>query len=185
MTGRRAEEIYYNDYQRYNLLYLFLLLPGLDGFVLDLIKMAWGSRLFTATLSGLGLPLPLIAHVAVQCFAIAMIRSNASLCLTQLMNDPLTTHRLRVFIYLFSGMLLPTSNVGHLLPDGSECMFIYNLLHFYFGITVPTIPLLLQTRMIADSKYTTHRFIVWWIGLIVTWAVAVLVTAYAFKTSIS
>lgn len=154
--------------------------PGLRGFIVDLVKMAWGSRLFAAVSVGLGLPTSLIPQILGQVYAIAMIRGNASLCSTQLITDPLTITRLRVFINLTSQMLLPVSNIQELLPPGTECSFIFTLLHLLFGIVVPSIPVILSKgTLCGPARQGPSKGVIWWIGLSITWAVAVLFTAYA------
>lgn len=152
---------------------------GLGGFFLDLIKAAWGSRLFVASLTGIFLPLSLVSQIATQAFAIAMIRGNKSLCATQLMIDPLTTSRLHIFITLFSTiLLLPSHESEVLLPPGKECSFIFTLLHLTFGIIIPSAPLALQKlNNVLPGGGGSHKIAICWIVFCLTWALALLITS--------
>lgn len=141
--------------------------------------MAWGSRLVAASTSGIFFPLPLLPQLFIQGFSIMMIRNNTSLCSTQLMTYPVTIERLRVFISLGSEVLLPTSSVQNILPPGSECHFIFTLLHTFFGITCCTVSMAFIQRFPGVPAHNGPSiFVIWWVGLILTWAFAVMLTAY-------
>lgn len=150
--------------------------PGAGGFLIDIIKMGWGSRLLAVISSGLGQPLPLMWQLIVQIYSVAMIRGNASLCSSRLMSDPLTVKRVRAFSMLSSEALLPSFSMGKLVSAGSECSFMFTLLHIIFGVLAPTLPSIKELGWL-DRRYS-GRLAVWWIGMSVTWAAAVMVTLY-------
>jgi hypothetical protein len=150
--------------------------PGVGGFLIDIIKMGWGSRLLAVISSGLGQPLPFVWQLIVQSYSVAMIRGNASLCSSRLMSDPLTVKRVRAFSMLSSEALLPSFCMGKLVSAGSECSFMFTLLHIIFGVLAPTLPSIKESGWL-DSRYS-GRLAVWWIGMSVTWAVAIMATLY-------
>ena len=146
-----------------------------------------GSRLFSAGLSGISFNMNFWPQLLSQSYIVYIIRGNPSLCSTQLMMDQVTIHRLRVFMYLISQILLPTANFDELLPPGCECAFIFTLLHLYFGITLP---MLLAVTPKTTTTISIHpldepprfrpgpsKIILWWAGLIVTWAITVFITS--------
>jgi hypothetical protein len=150
--------------------------PGAGGFLIDIIKMGWGSRLLAVISSGLGQPLPLMWQLFIQVYSVAMIRGNASLCSSRLMSDPLTVKRVRAFSMWSSEALLPSFCMGKLISAGSECSFMFTLLHIIFGVLAPTLPSIKDSGWL-DKRYS-GRLAVWWTGMSVTWAAAVMATLY-------
>lgn len=138
-----------------------------------------GSRLFAACTSGILFPMSFWMQLISQSYVVYMTRGNDSLCSAELMTDPLTIERLRIFISLTSQVLLPTATMEPLLPAGSECSFIFTLLHLLFGVVWPSLSsLLLAFRSNSSDRQRPSRILIWWVGLIVTWAMAVLITSY-------
>ena len=152
------------------------------GCIKYLLLLFAGSRLLAAVSIGLGLPLNVLPQILAQAYAIAMLRGNASLCSTQLMTDPSTIRRLRIIISLVSEMLLPTSHVKSLLAPGNECSFIFTFLHLVFGILFSSLPVILSaTSLRARSLQGPNKFVISWIGVILCWGTAVLLTAYTVE----
>jgi len=148
--------------------------PGVWGFLIDIIKMGWGSRLLAVVLSGLGQPLPLVWQLIAQVYSVAMILGNGSLCSSRLMSDPLTVKRVRAFSMISLEAFLPSFCMGKLVSAGSECSFIFTLLHIIFGVLAPTLPSI-KEREWLNMRYS-GRLAVWWCGMSVTWAAAVMAT---------
>lgn len=81
-----------------------------------------GARLFAVVLAALVMPLPLlplVPHLLLQAYAVAMVRWNSSLCAAPLLTHPLMAGRIRRVIAVMdlSTMLLPGGCVG-LQKDG-------------------------------------------------------------------
>lgn len=124
--------------------------PGIRGVVKDLYKVVWGSRLVAVLMAVMLNPLPLVPLVPqmlLQVYAVAMIRSNNTLCATPLLSAPLTTQRIRRFhslLHIFSQAL--PGGVGQsmfplLLRSGrqreAECESFLTFLFYTVGLLMP------------------------------------------------
>lgn len=152
--------------------------PGPLGFLGDLVKIGWGSRLFATALSGVSLPLSFWpAQLAVQAYATTRVLSNVSLCATRLANDPVMVRRLASLTALACDALLPSAALGAVV-EGRECAFTFTLLHLIFGVILPTLLVAPQARHFwgfdARGKLATV-----WMGLCLTWLAAEFLTAHA------
>ena len=143
------------------------------------IKKNTGSRLFAVLGTGLASPLSVWPQLIVQLYSILMIRSNASLCQSQLMTDPITTRRVNVFSQMATGALQPSFSIGGQIPPGMECSFFFTALHLFWGVVVPTLPLMLSRRALrSPHKSRWEVIMVWWIGVSTVSATATLATNF-------
>ncbi len=155
--------------------------PGPLGFLLDILKMLWGTRMFAQIYMSLSMPQSLAPYFVCQVFSAAMLRLNRSLCGTRLMLDPLTQRRLRVFNYLSAqGLLPPGSMRWHSDGDGkddisagADCSFFLTLLLVGVGVALPTVSLGLSRSSLNHKS----RAVVWFLAMQLSWAVALAVTA--------
>lgn len=151
--------------------------PGLSGFIIDLVKMAWGSRLVAVLCSGVGTPLSSVgAQLAIQAFCVAMVRGNESLCASALLGHPTTVARLRAFTAISFDALMPAFGMGALVA-GRECAFVFTLLHLLLGVVAPTLPLILATPTVKGLDRRGRAGAVW-LGLCAVWATAALITLW-------
>lgn len=152
--------------------------PGPLGFPLDVLKMLWGTRMFAQVYASLSMPQALAPYFVCQVFSATMLRLNRSLCGTRLLQDPLTRRRLRLFNYLSAQALLPPGSMrwGGEAPDadaGAQCSFFLTLLVVLVGVVLPTVALGLSRSGLNHKS----RAVVWFLGLQLSWAVALAVTS--------
>lgn len=151
-------------------------MPGTLGFVVDLAKMAWGSRLLAVCFSGILMPQSLLFQFLVQLYATTMVLGNSSLCTTKLMTDPLTLKRVSAFTTLSLNAFVPFTGVDFddIVGPGEECRLLFNFMHIFFGILVPMLVVAVEKR--ARERQKSGKLLRVWIALSVAWASALMLT---------
>lgn len=175
--------------------------PGPLGFLLDVLKIAWGSRLFAVLQSGLATRMPIALHVPLQLYSVLMVRNNASLCKAPLTTAPAVVERMRTVNAVACGMLVPP--LGQvcsrwLSEHNRDCSFFVTQLHLLVGVVMTTLPLLsagweeeepqaeggedAETGWLDSGKWKAasgmQQVYSWWLCLQVVWGVAALSSRY-------
>jgi multisubunit Na+/H+ antiporter MnhF subunit len=151
---------------------------GPFGFLIDVVRIAWGTRLFTPILLAIAAKQSPIPYAIGQLYSVVMIRMNDSLCKSVLFEDPLTQDRLHAFNTLTTKLVLPTG----LLPLDNhkdkfkDCSFFVTLLEFSCAVVIPVTA---AATLGNDYRVEGKRLLVAWLFAIqFTWAVSLVATTY-------
>lgn len=159
--------------------------PGSFGFVLDTLKMAWGSRLFAVITSGFLLHTPLFIHVLVQIYSVCMVLNNNTLCTSPLLSDPMTRDRIKYLNSMTSSVILPNGGIlfGNLTDDKKGCNFFFNVLHLLVGVFLTSLPVYLRQERNRRGRHRIYSnqwgaLIGSWMCLQIIWAVSAVAVMY-------
>lgn len=151
---------------------------GSFGIFFDLLKIIWGTRMFAMAWMTVSIPHATIPYFITQVYSAYMLRSNDSLCKTQLMQDSLTQQRLSLFNVLTTTALLPNGSyyTAWLHREGADCSFFLTIMLVSLGVWLPITSVVLARR----TKKPTRRdqLIAWIVTAQLTWAFALALTAY-------
>jgi hypothetical protein len=116
---------------------------GASGAALDLIKAAWGTRLFAILMTGLIMPLPVLPHAALQLLAVALVRSNPTACASRLLAAPLSRSRQRAWASTACTLLLQpfggAVDAALAAAEGADCDALLTALHLLVGVALPLV----------------------------------------------
>lgn len=98
--------------------------PGVRGALGTLLRIAWGARLVAVAAAPLVTPLsllPLVPHLLLQCYAVAQVRRNSSLCTAPLLVHPRTKALFSRFHSIMNGL-------AQLVPGGQAAVRAWGVL---------------------------------------------------------
>lgn len=148
---------------------------GYFGFPLDLLKIAWGSRLFALLFLSLALRQSFVPYVICQLYAFYVLRTNKSICQMPLLKDLIQKKRLQHFTSYMTRALLP---MGRFPSDEirshetGHCSLTVTFLLLLIGAAIPSMVAVLEWKhMSSKGKLYVIIFL-----LQCTWAISLLVT---------
>ena len=160
---------------------------GLAGFLIDVIKILWGTRMIAHVWLCISMTQSLPLYFIGNVFGVCMLRLNDSLCSSRLLQDPLTKRRLRLFNFITTDLLLPPGSFRGDVAVNGDCSFFLTLLLVAVGVAVPCTILGISSNR-TGAMPTKAKCMIWLATMQLSWAFALAITSEVLqpmRTSLS
>lgn len=133
---------------------------GALGWAADALRLGIGTRMLGVMYGSLVAPTALLPHLALQLYALGMLRHNTTLCSATLLSHPVAAGRLRMLVSLLDILAMSGSPCTALLllnrtwepTTAHDCRLFLILNEILVGMILPTMVLVRYLPTVATAR---------------------------------